>query len=101
MTRWRPQKIVKHLVMDFSLFFDKEIKSITFATLELRIRDVAQPGSALAWGARGRKFESCRPDRYGNQCLRIAGALSFQRGAAECIRALVRIFFIREICPRW
>ncbi len=25
-------------------------------------RDVAQPGSALAWGARGRKFESCRPD---------------------------------------
>ena len=27
-----------------------------------RFRDVAQPGSALAWGARGRKFESCRPD---------------------------------------
>jgi hypothetical protein len=26
------------------------------------LRDVAQPGSALAWGARGRKFESCRPD---------------------------------------
>ena len=26
------------------------------------VRDVAQPGSALAWGARGRKFESCRPD---------------------------------------
>ena len=27
-----------------------------------RVRDVAQPGSALAWGARGRKFESCHPD---------------------------------------
>lgn len=27
-------------------------------------RGVAQPGSALAWGARGRKFESCRPDQY-------------------------------------
>ena len=27
-----------------------------------RVRDVAQPGSALAWGASGRKFESCRPD---------------------------------------
>lgn len=27
------------------------------------VRDVAQPGSALAWGARGRKFESCRPDK--------------------------------------
>ena len=25
-------------------------------------RAVAQFGSALAWGARGRKFESCRPD---------------------------------------
>src|SRR6202795_1429515 len=27
-------------------------------------RGVAQPGSALAWGARGRKFESCRPDQF-------------------------------------
>ena len=26
-------------------------------------RSVAQPGSALAWGARGRKFESCRSDQ--------------------------------------
>ena len=25
-------------------------------------RGVAQLGSALAWGARGRKFKSCRPD---------------------------------------
>ncbi len=31
-------------------------------TLNLRIRDVAQSGSVLAWGARGRKFESCHPD---------------------------------------
>src|SRR5687768_8526781 len=27
-------------------------------------RDVAQPGSALAWGARGRRFESSRPDQF-------------------------------------
>ncbi len=27
------------------------------------VRGVAQPGSALAWGARGRKFESSRPDQ--------------------------------------
>ena len=33
----------------------------TFAT-PFRFRDVAQPGSALAWGARGRWFESSRPD---------------------------------------
>ena len=26
-------------------------------------RGVAQPGSALAWGARGREFESRRPDQ--------------------------------------
>src|SRR5256885_17106076 len=28
----------------------------------LRCRGVAQPGSALAWGASGRPFESARPD---------------------------------------
>ena len=27
-----------------------------------KVREVAQSGSVLAWGARGRKFESCRPD---------------------------------------
>ena len=25
-------------------------------------RGVAQPGRVLAWGARGRRFDSCRPD---------------------------------------
>ena len=28
------------------------------------VRGVAQPGSALAWGARGRWFKSSRPDHY-------------------------------------
>ena len=27
------------------------------------LRDVAQPGSALAWGASGRGFKSRRPDK--------------------------------------
>ena len=27
-------------------------------------RSVAQPGSALAWGARGRRFESSRSDHF-------------------------------------
>ena len=27
-------------------------------------RDVAQPGSAFAWGASGRWFESSHPDQY-------------------------------------
>jgi hypothetical protein len=33
----------------------------------LSSRDVAQPGSALAWGARGREFKSRRPDHLKNQ----------------------------------
>ena len=28
----------------------------------MQIRDVEQPGSLLAWGARGRWFESSHPD---------------------------------------
>ncbi len=34
-------------------------------------RDVAQPGSALRSGRRGRKFESCHPDRNKNSALQI------------------------------
>ncbi len=30
---------------------------------------MAQSGSVLVWGARGRKFESCRPDKKKNGCL--------------------------------
>ena len=26
------------------------------------VRGVAQPGRVLAWGARGRRFDSCHPD---------------------------------------
>ncbi len=43
----------------------------------LFFRDVAQPGSALAWGARGRKFESCRPD--------ITGQIDFSFGLSSLI----------------
>ena len=32
------------------------------------IRGVAQPGSALAWGARGQQFESARPDQFPDSC---------------------------------
>jgi hypothetical protein len=38
----------------------------TFFIPLLSLRDVAQPGSALAWGARGRWFESSRPDILSN-----------------------------------
>ena len=41
------------------------VKSSTFALVfrEKSVRGVAQLASALAWGARGRKFESSRPDK--------------------------------------
>lgn len=34
-------------------------------------RDVAQPGSAFAWGASGRWFESSHPDQNGSQDFRL------------------------------
>ncbi len=41
-------------------------KYLCFKVRRIKIRDVvrgvAQPGRVLAWGARGRKFESCHPD---------------------------------------
>ncbi len=36
------------------------VESVDF----LPSRDVAQPGRALAWGARGRQFKSARPDQF-------------------------------------
>jgi hypothetical protein len=46
--------------------FCSYIKSITFAEQN---RGVAQLASALAWGARGRKFESSHPDQAKPQLL--------------------------------
>lgn len=42
-------------------------------------RGVAQPGSALAWGARGREFESRRPDQKDQTepVMQITGSVSF------------------------
>ena len=45
--------------------------------LALSCRDVAQPGRALAWGARGRQFESARPDH-----LDFLSQFSFRGNAA-------------------
>ena len=36
---------------------------IAFAVAIVTERDVAQFGSALDWGSRGRRFKSCRPDQ--------------------------------------
>ncbi len=45
-----------------------------------RSRGVAQPGSAPAWGAGGRRFKSCRPDHEPrNQAVSGSGASSWAR----------------------
>ncbi len=41
-------------------YFKKKTKNIIFT--ELKIRGIAQPGSALRSGRRGREFESPCPD---------------------------------------
>ena len=42
----------------------KILKSTLFEhPVRTQCRDVAQPGRALAWGARGRQFKSARPDQ--------------------------------------
>ena len=54
-------------------------------------RDVAQPGSALAWGARGRGFESRRPDHLpfsSPDCEETPQARHF---TLKCIHSLRRL----------
>src|SRR3954471_8907963 len=38
-------------------------------TVKSLSRSVAQPGSALVWGTRGRRFKSCRSDHYSRRVL--------------------------------
>ena len=40
-------------------------------------RDVAQLGSVLAWGARGRRFKSCHPDEKNDTYIIIRKCLFF------------------------
>jgi hypothetical protein len=53
----------------FGIFFKVEIFALeTFQNLRESLppfeRAVAQLGSALEWGSRGRRFESCQPDHF-------------------------------------
>jgi hypothetical protein len=56
---------------------DRILQSTPFAAVEAAdpsCRDVAQPGRALAWGARGRQFKSARPDQSFRCCCSRACA---------------------------
>ena len=46
--------------------FDPESEKFPDSPLYFLVRAVAQPGSALAWGARGQEFKSPRPDQILN-----------------------------------
>lgn len=61
-------------------------KNTIFAAV--MIRGVAQLASALAWGARGRKFESSHPDQTKKRRL-SASFFLFQR-KHQCYRIMIR-----------
>lgn len=46
-----------------ALFLHQCVQTFFRSAILFFFRGVAQPGSALAWGARGREFESRRPDQ--------------------------------------
>ncbi len=55
-----------------------EVYSILFGNLvKWNYRNVAQLGRALAWGARGRRFESCRSDHCNKRLFSHVRDLSF------------------------
>ena len=61
--------LLSHFIPNFLFdkFSFKLFLKICFLPLHLQscfFRVMAQPGSAHVWGAWGRKFESCSPDRY-------------------------------------
>jgi hypothetical protein len=60
----RIQKIILHTIYDrgVAAFFELGGEHICYKFATVPIRVVAQPGSALVWGARGRWFESSLPD---------------------------------------
>ena len=45
------------------------------------VRAVAQPGSALAWGARGREFESHRPDHFTDLRVKLGRLCDVESGS--------------------
>ena len=63
--------------MLFSKWFQKSV------TITTTTRNVAQPGSALAWGARGREFESRHSDQFEKACDNNHGPFSLSVAQAD------------------
>ena len=62
-----------------------------------RFRGVAQPGSARVWGAWGRKFKSCHPDKSKNPRCDSNGDLFFHRTAEN----LFSVRIVKKQRPEW
>jgi hypothetical protein len=64
-------------------------------------RGVAQLGSAVAWGAKGRRFKSCRPDHLfeSDSKVRLGFLLCFF--PPQCFDILTGIFALSAFFPSW
>lgn len=62
----------------------------------MRCRGVAQPGRVLAWGARGRRFDSCRPD-HKIKMSPTATLLFYNRAAVESNRGSEQAHKVRAV----
>jgi hypothetical protein len=60
--------------------------------VDQRLRAVAQLGSALDWGSRGRRFKSCQPDRGTASDLRIR--------SSEAVLVLLQASLFTVLLPR-
>ena len=60
--RWMAVRSVRKKSPSVILCLQKARSSVFLRSPFIHDRAVAQPGSALAWGARGRGFESRQPD---------------------------------------
>ncbi len=58
------------------------ILNVKFAPIN---RGVAQSGSVRVWGAWGRKFKSCHPDKSKNPCCDSNGDLFFHRDNGKLV----------------
>gem|GEM_PF-6513813 len=59
-------------------------------------RDVAQSGSALYWGCRGRWFESSRPDQWNFPYIAACSTALMQRASARGIEGELHPYIASE-----
>ncbi len=62
-------------------------------------RGVAQPGRALASGARGRKFKSCHPDQSSRRPL-LTRCIALRHSSVDCrVLSVVSAIVLLQLAP--